>query len=102
MVAGEQLRRAHVKVLAGSEYVEITWATRSELLRLLQRAPGTLQVVLYLENVGAIRAVDLDRDGEHHLFRALTQWKDHPAIGKPFPDDAQALWTALARELESE
>ena len=100
MVAEEQLRRT-VKVLAGGEYVDITWATRSELLRLLQRAPGTLQVVLYFENVGAIRPIDLDRDGKSHLFRALTRWKDHPAIGKPFPDDAHALWTALAGELQS-
>ena len=101
MVAEEQLRRTYVKVLAGGEYVEITWATRSELLRLLQRAAGTLQVVLYFENVGAIRSIDLDRDGKNHLFRALTYWKDHPAIGKPFPDDAEALWKALANELTS-
>ena len=95
----EKLRRVHVKVLVGGEEVEITWATRNELLKLLQRAAGTLQVVLYFENVGALRPVDLDREGKEHLFRALTYWQDHPAPGKPFPDDAQALWTALADEL---
>ena len=94
----EELRRVHVKVLVGGNDVEITWATRNELLKLLQRAAGTLQVVLYLENVGALRPVDLDRAGKEHLFRALTSWQDHPAIGK-FPEDAQALWTALADEL---
>jgi hypothetical protein len=87
-------------VRAGGEDVEITWTTRNELLKLLQRAAGTLQVVLYFENVGATRSIDLDDDGKAHLFRALTYWHDHPAIGKPFPDDAQALWTALADELE--
>jgi hypothetical protein len=101
-VAEEQLRRAHLRVRANGEDVEITWATRNELLRLLQRAAGTLQVVLYFENVGATRPIDLDQDGKSHLFRALTYWQDHPAIGKPFPDDAQALWTALADELERE
>ncbi len=98
-MAGEKLRRTRVKVRVGGEDVEITWATRSELLKLLQRAAGTLQVVLYFENVGANRPVDLDRDGKEHLFRALTYWQDNPPIGKPFPDDAQALWTALADEL---
>jgi hypothetical protein len=99
-VAGEELRRARLSVRAGGEDVEITWTTRNELLKLLQRAAGTLQVVLYFENVGATRSIDLDDDGKTHLFRALTYWHDHPAIGKPFPDDAQALWTALADELE--
>jgi hypothetical protein len=99
-VAGEELRRACLKVRAGGRDVEIRWATRNELLKLLQRAPGTLQVVLYFENVGGIRTVDLDRDGKTHVFNALTYWQDHPAIGKPFPDDAQALWAALADELE--
>lgn len=99
-MTGEELRRALLTVRAGGKDVEITWATRNELLKLLQRAPGTLQVVLYFENVGGTRTVDLDRDGKTHLFRALSQWQDHPAIGKPFPDDAQALWTALADELE--
>ena len=70
-----------MKVLVGGEDVEITWATRNELLKLLQRAAGTLQVVLYLENVGTLRPVDLDRDGKEHLFRALTYWQDHPATG---------------------
>jgi hypothetical protein len=82
------------------EDVAITWATRNEILKLLQRAAGTLNVVLYLENVGARRPVDLDKDGKQHLFHALTYWQDHPAIGKPFPEDAQTLWTALADELE--
>ena len=95
----EKLRRARVKVLVGGNDVEITWATRNELLKLLQRGAGTLQVVLYFENVGDLRPIDLDRDGKEHLFRALTHWQDHPALGKPFPDDAQALWTALADEL---
>jgi hypothetical protein len=99
-MAGEQLRRARLTVRAGGKDVAITWATRNELLKLLQRAPGTLHVVLYFENVGATRPVDLDRDGKAHLFCALTHWQDHLAIGKPFPDDAQALWTALADELE--
>ena len=79
VVSEEKLRRVHVKVLVGGEDVEITWATRNELLKLLQRAAGTLQVVLYLENVGTLRPVDLDRDGKEHLFRALTYWQDHPA-----------------------
>ena len=100
-MAKENLRRVHVTVRAGGENVEITWATRNELLKLLQRAAGGHQVVLYLENAGAIRPVDLDRDGNEHVFRALTYWHDHPAIGKPFTDDAQALWAALANELES-
>jgi hypothetical protein len=99
-VAGEELRRARLKVRAGGKDVEITWTTRNELLKLLQRAAGTLQVVLYFENVGATRSIDLDHDGKSHVFRALTYWHDNPAIGKPFPDDAQALWTALADELE--
>ena len=95
----ENLRRVHVKVLVGGRHVEITWATRNELVKLLQRAAGTLHVVLYFENVGALRPVDLDRGGKEHLLRVLTQWQDRPAIGKPFPGDAQALWTALADEL---
>ncbi len=99
-MAGEALRRARLNVRADGEDIEITWTTRNELLKLLQRAAGTLQVVLYFENVGATRPIDLDRDGKTHLFQALTYWQDHPAIGKPFPDDARALWTALADELE--
>jgi hypothetical protein len=100
-VAGEELRRAHLMVRVGGEDVVITWATRHEILKFLQRAPGALNVVLYFENVGARRPVDLDHDGKQHLFRALTYWHDHPAIGKPFPDDAQTLLTALAGELEA-
>jgi len=98
-VSEEKLRRVHVKVLVGGKHVEITWATRNELLKLLQRAAGTLHVVLYFENVGALRPVDLDRDGKEHLFRALTYWQEHPTTGRPFPDDAQALSTALSDEL---
>lgn len=94
------MRRARLNVRADGKDVDITWTTRNELLKRLQRAPGTLQVVLYFENVGATRSIDLDLDGKTHLFRALTHWHDHPDIGKPFPDDAQALWTALADELE--
>jgi hypothetical protein len=100
-MSGEALRRARVKVRAGDQDVEVTWATRNELLKLLQRAPGALHVVLYLENVAALRPVDLDRDGNEHLFRALTYWQEHPALRKPFPEDAQELWTALAAELDS-
>jgi hypothetical protein len=66
-----------------------------------QREPGSLRVVLYFENVGSRRPIDLDHDGKQHLLQALTQWHDHPAIGKPFPDDARALFTALADELEA-
>jgi len=88
-------------VHVGGEDIPITWATRNEILKCLQRASGTLHVVLYFENVGARRPVDLDDDGKQHLFRALTYWQDQPSFGKPFPDDAQALWTALADELEA-
>lgn len=88
-------------VRVGGEDIAITWATRNEILKLLQRASGTLHVVLYFENVGARRPVDLDDDGKQHLFRALTYWQDHPSFGKPFPGDAQALWTALADEIEA-
>jgi hypothetical protein len=100
-VAGEELRRAHLMVRVGGEDVAITWATRHEILKFLQRAPGALNVVLYFENVGARRPVDLDQDGKQHLFRALMYWHDHPALGKPFPDDAQTLLTALADDLEA-
>jgi hypothetical protein len=101
VVAGEELRRAHLIVRVGGEDVAITWATRNEILKFLQRAPGSLHVVLYFENVGSRRPIDLDDDGKQRLLQALTQWHDHPAIGKPFPDDAQALFTALAGELEA-
>ena len=94
----EELRRARLIVRVGSEDVAITWSTRNEILKFLQRAPETLHVVLYFENVGGRRPVDLDRDGKQHLFRALRYWHDHPAIGKPFPADAQALLAALADE----
>ena len=62
---------------------------------------GALHAVLYLENVGSRRPVDLDDDGKQHLLSALAYWHDHPAIGKAFPDDAQTLFTALAAELEA-
>ncbi len=101
MVAGEDLRRAHLFVRVGGEDVAITWATRNEIVKFLQRAPGALRVVLYFENVGSRRPIDLDYDGKQHLLQALTHWHDHPAIGKPFPDDAQTLFTALAGELEA-
>jgi hypothetical protein len=100
-MAGEELRRAHLFVRVRGEDVAITWATRNEILKLLQRAPGTLGVVLYFENVGARRPVDLDHDGKQHLLRALRDWHDHPAIGKPFPDDAMALYKALSDDLEA-
>jgi hypothetical protein len=100
-VAGEELRRAHLIVRVGGEDVAIRWATRNEILKFLQRASGTLNVVLYFENVGARWPVDLDHEGKQHLFRALTYWHDHAAIGKPFPDDALALFTALADDLEA-
>jgi len=95
------LRRAFLTVRVGGEDIAISWATRNEILKFLQRASGTLHTILYFENVGARRPVDLDDDGKQHLFRALTYWQDHPSFGKPFPDDAQALWTALADELET-
>ena len=100
-MAGEELRRAHLIVRVGSEDVAITWATRNEILKHLQRTPGTLNVVLYFENVGARRPVDLDHDGRQHLLWALRHWHDRPAIGKPFPDDAMALYEALADDLEA-
>ena len=101
VVAGEELRRAHLFVRVGGEDVAITWGTRNEIVKFLQREPGSLRVVLYFENVGSRRPIDLDHDGKQHLLQALTQWHDHPAIGKPFPDDARALFTALADELEA-
>jgi hypothetical protein len=101
VVSGEELRRAHLFVRVGGEDLAITWATRNEIVKFLQRAPGSLRVVLYFENVGSRRPIDLDHDGKQHLLQALTQWHDHPAIGKPFPDDARALFTALADELEA-
>jgi hypothetical protein len=101
VVAGEELRRAHLIVRVGGEDVSITWTTRNEIVKFLQRAPGSLHAVLYLENVGSRRPVDLDRDGKQHLLHALSYWHDHPAIGKPFPDDAQTLLAALAGELEA-
>ena len=101
VVAGEELRRAHLFVRVGGEDVAITWATRNEIVKFLQRTPGSLPVVLYFENVGSRRPIDLDYDGKHHLLQALTHWHDHPAIGKGFPDDAQTLFTALAGELEA-
>ena len=101
VVAGEELRRAHLFVRVGGEDVAITWATRNEIVKFLQREPGSLRVVLYFENVGSRRPIDLDHDGKQYLLRALTQWHDNPAIGKPFPDDAQTLRTALAGELEA-
>jgi hypothetical protein len=82
-VTGEALRKAHLTVRVGGEDVAITWATRNEILKFLQRASGTLHVVLYFENVGARRPVDLDDDSKQHLFRALTYWRDHPSFGKP-------------------
>jgi hypothetical protein len=57
-VAQNDLRRAHLAVRVGGEDVAITWATRNEILKFLQRAAGTLNVVLYFENVGARRPVD--------------------------------------------
>jgi hypothetical protein len=101
VVEGEQLRRAVLFVRVGGEDVAITWATRNEIVRFLQREPGSLRVVLYFENVGSRRPIDLDHDGKQRLLQALTHWHDRPAIGKPFPDDAQALLTALAGELEA-
>ena len=101
VVAGDELRRAHLFVRVGGEDVAITWATRNEIVKLLQRAPGSLRVVLYFENVGSRRPIDLDEDGKQHLLQALTHWHDHPAIGKAFPADAQTLLTALAGELEA-
>ena len=101
VVSGEELRRAHLFVRVGGEDLAITWATRNEIVKFLQRAPGSLRVVLYFENVGSRRPIDLDHDGKQHLLQALTHWHDHPAIGKPFPADAQALFTALAGELEA-
>ncbi len=99
-MAGEELRRAQLLVRVGGEDVAISWATRNEILKFLQRAPGSLRVVLYFENVGSRWPVDLDRDGKQHLFQALTEWRDHPALGKPFPDDAESLFISLGGELE--
>ena len=101
MVAEEEFRRGHLFVRVGGEDVAITWATRNEIVKFLQRGSGSLRVVLYFENVGSRRPIDLDHDGKQHLLQALTDWHDHPAIGKPFPDDAQALFTALAGEPET-
>lgn len=98
-VTGAELRRAHLVVRVGGEDIAITWTTRNEILKFLQLAPGTLNVVLYFENVGGRRPVDLDQEGRQHLFQALAYWHGHPAIGKPFPDDALTLFTALADDL---
>src|SRR5688500_8786189 len=94
------LRRSHASVRVGGQDIEITWATQRELIKLLRRAPGTLSVVLHFENIGASRPVELGRDGNERVFRALTSWFDRPALGRPFPTDAQALWSALDDELE--
>jgi hypothetical protein len=99
VVAEEQLRRAHLFVRVGGEDVAITWSTRNEIVKFLQRVPESLRVVLYFENVGSRRPIDLDYDGKQHLLQALAHWHDHPEIGKPFPDDAQTLFTILAGEL---
>jgi hypothetical protein len=100
VVAVEDLRRSHVIVRVDGVDIKITWATQRELLKLLQRAAGTLNVILHFENVGASRPVELDRDGNERVYRALTYWLEHPALGQPFPDDARALWAALANALK--
>jgi hypothetical protein len=92
----ESLRRSYVTLRVGGNDFPIAWSTQRELLKLLQRAPGTLSVILHFENIGANRPIELDRDGNAHVHHALRNWAERPPLGLPLPDDARALLAALA------
>jgi hypothetical protein len=94
----ESLRRSYVTLRVGGNDFPIAWSTQRELLKLLQRAPGTLNVILHFENIGANRPIELDRDGNAHVYHALRHWAERPPLGLPLPDEARALLAALASE----
>jgi hypothetical protein len=85
----ERLGRVQVATSGGTS--EISWATRTELLRRLRHHDGTLAVVRTFEAVGASRPVELTDGAKHVLLGVVSAWVD--------ADDAPEEVAELRREL---
>lgn len=73
----------------------MTW---DELTKRLGRMPAAGSVAATFAAASASDTVRLDEQGKRRVFDELTFWLDNPGdLG--FPDDARALFRALAEEL---
>jgi hypothetical protein len=94
----ESLRINRVKVATASGPVEITWATREELIKRLRWLTGAEAIVKAFVAAGTSKPVELDEAGKRRLFDELVFWLGNPGKS-PFSDDARALYRALAQEV---
>jgi hypothetical protein len=93
----EDPRSSGVLVTTSAADVEISWATREELVKRLRRASGGQPVAQAFETAGTSHPVELDEDGKRRLLAELTFWLDNPGSA-PLPSDARALFRALESE----
>ena len=82
-----------IKVVTASGEVELSRATYAELAKRVERGPARLAASL---QPGA--SSELDEQSKRCILDELTFWLDNPSPDG-FPDDARALFRALAEEL---
>jgi hypothetical protein len=85
--------------VTASGELEVCAETRAQLVRRLGSLRRGHAVQRVLSEAGTARPVELDGDGKRQLLAELSFWLDNPGPGG-FPDDARALYRALAGELE--
>jgi hypothetical protein len=87
-----------VKIATTSGEIELSSGTGAELTRRLRRSTASQPAAAALETNGTAGPVKLDEESRRRIFDELTFWLDH-AGASGFPDDARALFRALAGEL---
>ncbi len=90
---------AALTVVTASGGIEISRATKEQLVKRLGGLSRGHAARKVLTEADASRPVKLDDDGMRQVFAELSYWLDHPGPDG-FPDDARALYRALAGELE--
>ena len=88
-----------MQVATASGPLEIGAETLKQLVRRLGGLSRGKPVLLAFEQAGESRSVERDLEGKRQLLAELSFWLDHPGPER-FPDDARALYRALAGELE--
>lgn len=86
----------HVATAPGD--VELSPGTREELTKRLRRMTAAGSVVDAFAAAERSDTVRLDEQGKRRVLDELTFWLDNPGENG-FPDDARALFRALAEEL---
>jgi hypothetical protein len=86
----------HVATAPGA--IELSSQTLKELTKRLGRMTGSGSVAATFEAAGPSDTVALNEQDKRRVFDELTFWLDNPGPSG-FPDDARALFRALAKEL---